>query len=128
MGLIGFQLHGAETDEYMIFESEADRMRHDPAYLEVELTYAIGYEYQGKGYALESGVALIEYGFEWLNIGRIVNSVPEANKASVGLMRRLGMRIVQNMKPRPFSGPWKWEDSAGVIGILENPGWRRMLA
>lgn len=124
IGLIGYQLHDDDSDDYWTFEVEADRMRHDPTYLEVELTYALGYEYQGKGFATESGKALIEYGFQALNIGRIVNSVAEENVDSVALMKRLGMRIVRNMKPRPFGGPWR--NSPGVIGILENPHWKQM--
>ncbi len=124
MGLIGFQLHGAgELEEYLIFEHEASRRAYDPTYCEVELTYALGYEFWHKGYATEAGKALIAYGFRQLNIGRIVNSVAEENAPSVNLMKRLGFQIQRNLKPKPFSPPW--QNSDGVIGILENSQWHR---
>ena len=124
MGLIGFQLYAAgDIDEYMIFEHAASRLTYDPAFFEVELTYALGYAFWHKGYATEAGQALIEHGFGILNIGRIVNSVAEENVASVNLMRRLGLHIERNVKPKPFGGPW--QNSPGVIGILTNPHWQK---
>ena len=124
MGLIGFQLHEeGELEEYIIFENEASHRVYDPAFFEVEITYAVGYAFWHKGYATEAGQALIEHGFRDLNIGRIVNSVAEENVHSVNLMKRLGLRIERNLKPKPFSGPW--HNSDGVIGILDNPHWQK---
>lgn len=42
------------------------------------------------------------------------------------LMRRLGLHIERNIKPKPFGGPW--QKSPGVIGILANPHWQRRHA
>ena len=124
LGLIGFQLHEeGEIEQYIIFENETSRRAYDPAFFEVEITYALGYEFWHKGYATEAGRALIEHGFRVLNIGRIVNSVAEENVHSVKLMKRLGLRIERSLKPKPFIGPWK--NSDGVIGILDNPHWQR---
>lgn len=127
MGLIGFQLYKAgEMEQYMTFEHEASRRAYDPDFFEVEITYALGYAFWHKGYATEAGRALIEHGFRELNIGRIVNSVAEENVHSVKLMQRLGLRIERSLKPKPFTGPW--QNSAGVIGILENPHWQNRKA
>lgn len=124
MGLIGFQLYEeGEIEQYMIFEHAASRRAYDPAFVEVEITYALGYVFWHKGYATEAGRALIEHGFRELNIGRIVNSVAEENVHSVNLMKRLGLRIERSLKPKPFSGPW--QNSDGVIGILGNPHWQK---
>jgi ribosomal-protein-alanine N-acetyltransferase len=124
LGLIGFQLYEeGEIEQYMTFEHEASRRAYDPAFFEVEITYALGYAFWHKGYATEAGRVLIEHGFCELNIGRIVNSVAAENVPSVHLMRRLGLRIERNLKPKPFSGPWK--NSDGVIGILDNPHWQK---
>ncbi|MFN8493380.1 MAG: GNAT family N-acetyltransferase [Caldilineaceae bacterium] len=124
IGLIGFQLYEeGEIEQYMTFEHEASRRAYDPEFFEVEITYALGYAFWHKGYATEAGRAIIEHGFRALNIGRIVNSVAEENVHSVKLMKRLGLRIERSLKPKPFIGPW--QNSAGVIGILENPDWQR---
>lgn len=124
IGLIGFQLYAAdEIEQTMTFEYATSRRVYDPEFFEVEITYALGYAFWHKGYATEAGRALIEHGFRALNIGRIVNSVAEENVHSVKLMQRLGLRIERNLKPKPFSGPW--QNSAGVIGILENPHWQK---
>ncbi len=124
LGLIGFQLYEAdEIEQWMTFEHATSRRAYDPEFIEVEITYALGYAFWHKGYATEAGQALIEHGFRELNIGRIVNSVAEENVHSVNLMKRLGLRIEHSLKPKPFSGPW--HNSAGVIGILENPHWQR---
>lgn len=124
MGLIGFQLYEeGEMEKYMTFEHEASRRAYDPAFFEVELTYALGYAFWHQGYTTEAGRALIEYGFHELNIGRIVNSVAAENVHSVNLMKGLGLHIQRSLKPKPVSGPWK--NSDGVIGILDNPHWQR---
>jgi RimJ/RimL family protein N-acetyltransferase len=66
---------------------------------------------------------LIRHGFQALNIGRIVNSVAIENTHSVNLLKRLGFRIENNLKPTPFSRPF--ENSPGIIGILDNPHWQK---
>jgi RimJ/RimL family protein N-acetyltransferase len=43
MGLIGFQLYEAgEIEQYMVFENEASRVKDDPEFFQVEITYALG--------------------------------------------------------------------------------------
>jgi RimJ/RimL family protein N-acetyltransferase len=120
LGLMGFQQYEpGEDTSFMVFEDPADEIGLDPAIVEVELTYALGCAYWGHGYASEAGRALIEYGFEKLGIDRIVNAVivhPEHR--SLALLRRLGFRIVKNLKQNDISqGPFA--GSPGAIGILE---------
>ena len=126
LGLIGFQkFEPGEDTSHMVFEDPADEVGRDPEILEVELTYALGRPYWGKGYAGEAGKALIEFGFHKLGIGRIVNAVIIHEKhRSLALIKRLGFRIVKNLNPNYMvSGPFK--GSSGAIGILERTIWEK---
>ena len=65
-----------------------------------------------QGYATEAGQALIDYGFQQLKLRRIVAMTRADNAASIGVMRKLGMRIERNLLPDP---PW-----LQVVGIIES--------
>jgi RimJ/RimL family protein N-acetyltransferase len=85
-----------------------------PAYIpDFGLFYAIRPDCQRRGYAAEAASALILYAFEHLHLAHIVATTTRDNLASIGVMRKLGMRIETNPLPDP---PW-----FQVIGILENP-------
>ena len=56
--------------------------------------------------------ALIDYAFTQLHLKRIVATTTYENIASIGVMRKVGMRIEKNPSPDP---PW-----FQVVGILEN--------
>jgi [ribosomal protein S5]-alanine N-acetyltransferase len=111
IGLMGFQAHEpAEGEEiyYLLSQEHPQRsVNRDPACLEVELTYALGRAYWKQGFATEMGRALIDYGFQTLGIGRIIQGVLARNPNSVNLMRRLGFRIEQGLR----------EDL--VVGVLD---------
>ena len=79
---------------------------------EVELGYALGRAYWGRGYAREACVAVVRYAFAVLGLRRLVNSVRRANEASIALMRRLGFRIEDNLA-----------DPDAVVGILDGDVW-----
>jgi [ribosomal protein S5]-alanine N-acetyltransferase len=57
-----------------------------------ELGYWIGVPYWGKGYATEAARAMVEYGFETLQLHRIFASHVADNLASVRVLRKIGMR------------------------------------
>ena len=57
-----------------------------------EIGYTFSREHQGKGYATEAVSRLLDYGFEDLNLHRIVAIVDCENERSVALLERLGMR------------------------------------
>ena len=80
---------------------------------EFGLFYAIAPACRRRGYAAEAAGALIGYAFTRLRLGRIVATTSYDNAASMGVMRRLGMRIERNPYPDP---PW-----LQVVGVLENP-------
>ena len=79
---------------------------------EYGLFYALSSAYQRQGYATEAVRALIDYAFTQLRLKRIVATTTYENVASIGVMRKVGMRIEEN----PYSDP-SWFQ---VVVILEN--------
>jgi RimJ/RimL family protein N-acetyltransferase len=79
---------------------------------EFGLYYAISPKYQRQGYATEATRAMVEYAFQQLGLKRMVATTTYDNAGSMGVMRRLGMRIEKNPYPDP---PW-----LQVVGVLEN--------
>jgi len=78
---------------------------------EFGLFWAISSAYQRQGFATEAARAMIEYAFQHLRLRRVVATTEYDNLASIGVMRRLGMRIERNPLPEP---PW-----LQVVGVLE---------
>lgn len=58
---------------------------------EIEVGYAIAREFWGKGFASEAAEAFCEYGFEELNLEKIVAVASPENTASRRVMEKLGM-------------------------------------
>lgn len=79
---------------------------------EVGLYYALAPAHRGRGYATEAARALIEHGFTRLRLARLVATTTFDNAGSVGVMRRLGMRIERNPFPTP---PW-----LQVVGVIDH--------
>lgn len=80
---------------------------------EIGLYYAVSTAQQRCGYATEAAQALIDYAFKELRLRRIVATTTYDNEGSMGVMRRLGMRLERNPYPDP---PWMQ-----VVGILDHP-------
>ena len=79
---------------------------------EFGLFYAVSPVHQRRGYASEAARAMIDYAFTHLWLNRIVATTTRDNVASIGVMRRVGMRIVENPHADP---PW-----LQVVGVLEH--------
>jgi len=79
---------------------------------EFGLYYTLSPAYQRQGYATEAAQALINYAFTHLHLKRIVATTTTGNEASIGVMRKVGMRIEKNPSPDP--------PGFQVVGILEN--------
>jgi len=78
---------------------------------EFGLFYAISPAHQRQGYATEAAQALIDYAFNELKLRRVIATTNYDNAASMGVMRKLGMRIERNPLPEP---PW-----LQVVGVIE---------
>ena len=55
----------------------------------------------------------MDYAFKHLNLKRVVATTDYDNIGSIGVMRRLGMRIERNPHPDP---PW-----LQIAGVVDNP-------
>ncbi len=95
--------------------TRAPALSADRAYrvAEVGLFWAIDPEHQRQGCATEAAQALIDFAFQQLRVKRLIATTEHDNTASIGVMRKLGLRIERNPFPDP---PW-----LQVVGILEHP-------
>jgi RimJ/RimL family protein N-acetyltransferase len=78
---------------------------------EFGLYYALSPAHQRQGYTSEAAAAMVRYAFEQIGLGRVIATTTYDNQGSIGVMRKLGMRIERNPSPEP---PW-----FQVVGILE---------
>jgi [ribosomal protein S5]-alanine N-acetyltransferase len=84
-----------------------------PSTTEVGLYYAMSPAHQRRGYTSEAAVGIVAYLFQHLSLARIVATTSHDNAGSMGVMRKLGMRLFRNPHPVP---PW-----FQVVGLLERP-------
>jgi ribosomal-protein-alanine N-acetyltransferase len=63
---------------------------------EIEIGYRIQKEHWNKGYATEASLGLLKYGFESLDLNKIVSSAHVANVASRRVMEKIGMTYVDD--------------------------------
>lgn len=77
---------------------------------EVGLFWAVASAHRRRGYAAEAAGALVTYAFDALELLRVVATTRHDNMASVGVMRRLGMRVLSNPLPEP-----RWFQVVGVL-------------
>ena len=77
--------------------------------IEVEVSYVLGRDYWGKGYAYEACQPMIGYAFQDLRLLRLVNGIEPTNTRSISLARRLGFEAVANLA-----------DEATPVWVLEN--------
>ena len=89
-----------------------------PWTLEPGLYWALAPGHRGHGYATEAAAALCRELFAVLNPRRLIAMTEHANVASQAVMRRLGMRMLENPQPEPA-----WLQ---VVGVLDSaPGLAR---
>ncbi len=79
-----------------------------------EHTYEIGWafnaHYQNKGYAFEAASAVLAYGFEKLNLHRIIATCQPENVSSYRLMEKIGMRREGHFKKCIPQGNQWWDE------------------
>jgi RimJ/RimL family protein N-acetyltransferase len=80
-------------------------------YPEVGLFWVVDRLHRRNGYATEAGQALVEFALDGLRLGRIVATTEHTNEASIGVMRKLGMRILRN--------PTRIPEWFQVVGVRE---------
>jgi ribosomal-protein-alanine N-acetyltransferase len=77
---------------------------------EVGLFYEVAPAHRRGGLASEAAALLVGYAFEALRLARVVATTTHDNDGSLGVMRRIGMRIERNPTPEPA-----WFQAVGVI-------------
>jgi RimJ/RimL family protein N-acetyltransferase len=77
---------------------------------EVGLYWAVAPSHRLRGVASEAAAALIAHAFAELHLARLVATTERENVASIGVMRRLGMRVEENPEPEPA-----WFQVVGVL-------------
>lgn len=80
---------------------------------EVGLFWALFPDHWGNGYATEAARAMVSYGFDELELARIVATTENDNLRSIAVMKRLGMTIERN----PLGEPHWFQ----TVGVLVNP-------
>ena len=65
---------------------------------DVDIGYAFLPKFWKKGYAVESALAVLEYGLKVKNLKRIVAITLEANKGSVRVLERIGLKFEKMVK------------------------------
>jgi ribosomal-protein-alanine N-acetyltransferase len=72
--------------------------------------FDVGYrfipKYWGKGYATESTVAALEYGFENLKATEIIGSANIENKASRRVLEKCGLKFIENFYWKDIKCDW----------------------
>jgi RimJ/RimL family protein N-acetyltransferase len=112
IGLVGYVPCLAPFDQYAALRPAGAQ----PTRLstpEFGLYYALAPAFQRQGYAAEAAGAMIRYAFNALQLRRIIATTSYDNAASIGVMRKLGMRVERNPYPDP---PW-----LQIVGVLNNP-------
>ncbi|MBU5483580.1 GNAT family N-acetyltransferase [Clostridium sp. MSJ-11] len=75
-----------------------------------EIGYEIGREYWGKGYMEEALRAIIDYGFEKLNLNRIEAYVAKDNEKSLKLIYKLGFKKEGLLRGKGFYKGRFWDE------------------
>ncbi|MBR8839583.1 MAG: GNAT family N-acetyltransferase [Stigonema ocellatum SAG 48.90 = DSM 106950] len=73
-------------------------LEHVVSLNEVEVSYLLAREYWGQGLATESAIALVNYGFETLQLERLVAMAKPENLASCRVMEKIGMQYEKKIQ------------------------------
>ncbi len=58
----------------------------------IEVGWRLGRRFWGRGFASEAAIAAVNFGFKSANLEEIVSFTASANKRSIAVMKRLGMK------------------------------------
>jgi RimJ/RimL family protein N-acetyltransferase len=106
--LLGLAALQAYVAEWIVWPDDPDPGHNR---IEVEYGYALGRPFWGHGYITEAGRAVVDYAFGCLRLARLAYAVDGRNERSIGVMRRLGFRRVENVHP---------DGADSYLGVLEN--------
>lgn len=83
-----------------------------PEFDEIDLGYRFLPEYWGMGFATEASQAILTYGFEKLDLSRIIAIAVQENKPSIRVMEKVGMEFDKFAPYEPGGEDviWYWCD------------------
>ena len=87
----GFGLYLVELKDKLISIGVCGLINR-PSLEDVDIGFAFMPEYTGSGYAYEAAKATMAYGYEKLNLERIVAITIAENERSINLLKKLGLR------------------------------------
>jgi ribosomal-protein-alanine N-acetyltransferase len=90
--LHGFSFWAVEERESGLVVGEAGLFPLNARGPDVELGYALGSTWWGRGYATEAGAAILEEAFGPLDLPRVVAVAKRENTGSLNVLRKLGFR------------------------------------
>ena len=110
IGTVGYECYFLGREERALFDESV--YSRDSVYrsLEFGVGYFIAAEHRSCGYGTEAVRALIDFAFESIGVQRIWAETWHENRASIALMKKVGMRVGRN--PDPEAWP-------GVFGVVE---------
>lgn len=91
-----------------------------PEFDEIDLGYRFFPQYWGLGYATEASQAILHYGFETLDLGRIIAIAMKENKASIRVMEKIGMQFEKYAPYEPGGEDVVWYECASKM--ISTPG------
>ncbi len=71
-----------------------------------DVGYRLMPQYWGKGYATEATLAALHYGFEHLNLEKIIGTVHAENKASRRVLEKCGLEYIEQFMWRDIHCDW----------------------
>lgn len=86
----------------------------------IEIGWRLARAAWGQGYAREAAEATLAFAFERLEVAQVVALTSEANAASWGLMRRLGMTRRRDLD---FDDP-RYPDDRTILHVITGEDWR----
>ncbi len=87
-------------------------------YQQAELGFLFSTKFQGKGYAKESTLALLDYIFKEQHYHKAVATVTEGNQASVNLLQKIGFQLEGTIRDN-FKLHGKWYNDL-KLGLLRD--------
>jgi [ribosomal protein S5]-alanine N-acetyltransferase len=91
-GLLPFKVVRATTQAGLALDDPDEHPSPDDRY-EVEVAYLLARDRWGRGFATEAAAAIVAYGFEHLEVDRLISLIDPDNDASASVARRCGMTI-----------------------------------
>jgi RimJ/RimL family protein N-acetyltransferase len=94
----------------------------DPENQEGWIGYCLNRDFWGQGYATETAISLVKFGFSQLNLHRIFATCDPANIASARVLEKTGMQCEGRFREHKWA-KGKWRDSL-LYAILDHE-WKK---